>query len=104
MPCYPALALLIGSAMVNEGKSIRVATRIFSALSFIAGFTAIGILIFARHVPTPEDTTAARSRHASACTLSLGHMEDLTLHSFSYLRAPLAIPAFAFILGAIGTI
>jgi hypothetical protein len=39
MPCYPALALLIGSAMVNEGKLIRVGKRAFSVLSFIAGFT-----------------------------------------------------------------
>jgi hypothetical protein len=104
MPCYPALALLIGSAMVNEGKLIRVGTRVFSVLSFIAGFTAIGILIFVRHVPTLGDITAALSRHPSAYTLSLGHMEYLTLDSFSYLRAPLAIAAFAFILGGIETI
>ncbi len=33
----------------------------------------------------------------------LGHMEDLTIKSFAYLRLPLALAAGSFLLGAIGT-
>ncbi|HEX6546321.1 MAG TPA: glycosyltransferase family 39 protein, partial [Bryobacteraceae bacterium] len=35
-------------------------------------------------------------------TLSLGHMEDLTLDSFAYLRLPLFVAGIAFVIGAIG--
>ena len=34
---------------------------------------------------------------------SLGHMEDLTLQSFAYLRLPLLLAAIAFLIGAVGT-
>ena len=37
---------------------------------------------------------------SQAYTLSLGHMEDLTLASFAYLRVPLAMAAIAFLAGA----
>ena len=57
-----------------------------------------------RHVPTPGDISQALSSHPSAYTLSLGHMEDLTLKSFAYLRVPLALAAVAFLIGAIGTL
>jgi hypothetical protein len=35
---------------------------------------------------------------------SLGHMADLTLASFAYLRVPLFIAAVAFLIGALGTL
>jgi len=37
-------------------------------------------------------------------TLSLGHMEDLTLPSFAYLRAPLLLASLACLVGALGTL
>ena len=40
--------------------------------------------------------------HPNAYKLSLGHMEDLTLNSFAYLRMPLLIAGASFIVGAIG--
>jgi len=56
-----------------------------------------------RHVPTAGDIFSALIAHPSAYTLSLGHMEDLTLQSFAYLRAPLMLAAVALLIGAIGT-
>jgi 4-amino-4-deoxy-L-arabinose transferase-like glycosyltransferase len=103
MPCYPALALLLGSAMAAEGKWIRRGTWALTALSCIAAMAAFAILFAVRHVPTPGDITAALTSHPKVYSLSLGHMEDLTLDSFAYLRVPLAIAAFAFLLGAIFT-
>ena len=103
MPCYPALALLLGSAMAAEGKWIRRGTWMLTALCSAAAIAAIGILFTVRHLPTPGDISAALSSHPKSYTLSLGHMEDLTLDSFSYLRVPLGIAGAAFLFGAIGT-
>ncbi len=104
MPCYPALALLLGSAMAVGGSRIRWGTRALTVITAIAAIAAIAILIAVRHVPTPGDITAALSKHPTAYKLSLGHMEDLTLNSFAYLRFPLALAAIAFLVGAVGTL
>ena len=56
-----------------------------------------------RDLPTPGDISSAVSQNPDAYTLSLGHMEDLTIRSFAYLRAPLLVAAIAFLIGAIGT-
>jgi 4-amino-4-deoxy-L-arabinose transferase-like glycosyltransferase len=104
MPCYPALALLVGSAIAAEGVWIRRGTRLLAAISAIACLAAAAILIAVRHVPTPGDITAALTSHPSVYSLSLGHMEDLTLDSFAYLRGPLAIACAAFLVGTIGTL
>ena len=55
------------------------------------------------NLPTPGDISAALSAHPGAYTLSLGHMEDLTIASFAYLRLPLLLAAVAFLVGAVGT-
>jgi len=99
MPCYPALALLLGSAMAEGGAWIRRGTRALSVISGIAFLAAVAILIAVRHVPRPGDISAALSSHPQVYSLSMGHMEDLTLNSFAYLRAPLAIAACAFLVG-----
>jgi hypothetical protein len=104
MPCYPALALLLGSAMAAGGNRIRWGTRALTIITAFAAVIAIGILVAVRHVPTPGDITEALSKHPTAYKLSLGHMEDLTLSSFAYLRLPLAMAAGAFLVGAIGTL
>jgi Dolichyl-phosphate-mannose-protein mannosyltransferase len=104
MPIYPALALLLGSAMAAGGSRIRWGTHALTILTALAGFTAIAILVYIRHVPTPGDITAALSKHPTAYKLSLGHMEDLTISSFAYLRFPLGLAAVAFLIGAVGTL
>jgi hypothetical protein len=104
MPCYPALALLIGSAIAMESRIIRLGTRFLTVICSIAALAAIAILVAVRHVPTPGDISQALSSNPQAYTLSLGHMEDLTIKSFAYLRLPLALAAAAFLIGAIGTL
>src|SRR5262249_46729814 len=44
----------------------------------------------------------ALHQNPNAYTLSLGHIGDLTLQSFAYLRGPLILAALAFALGAAG--
>jgi 4-amino-4-deoxy-L-arabinose transferase-like glycosyltransferase len=104
MPCYPALALLLGSAIAADNSWVRAGTRVLSLVSGLAACAALAILFAVRHVPAPGDISAALTSHPKVYSLSLGHMEDLTLDSFAYLRAPLAIAAVAFLIGAVGTI
>ena len=104
MPCYPALALLLGSAMAAGGPWIRRGSRVLAAVSALAALACAAILVAVRNVPSPGDISQALSQHPSAYTLSLGHMEDLTLESFAYLRLPLALAAIAFLIGAAGNL
>jgi 4-amino-4-deoxy-L-arabinose transferase-like glycosyltransferase len=102
MPCYPALALLIGSAMAAETPWIRRGSRVLGAIAGVAALACIAIAFHVRSVPTPGDISIALSRNPSAYTLSLGHMLDLTLDSFAYLRFPLYLAGAAFLIGALG--
>ena len=102
MPCYPALALLLGLAMATGGAWIKRGTRVLAVVSACAALAVISILVLVRNVPAPGDIASALSHHPSVYTLSLGHMEDLTLQSFAYLRLPLAVAAVAFCIGAVG--
>ncbi len=101
MPCYPALALLLGCAMATGGVWVRRGTVFLSVLSGCAAVVALAILFLVRGFAAPGDIAGALSQHPEAYTLSLGHMEDLTLQSFAYLRLPLAVAAAAFLVGAL---
>jgi 4-amino-4-deoxy-L-arabinose transferase-like glycosyltransferase len=103
MPCYPAFALLLGAAIAAGGKWIRRGTRVLSVVTGCAALIAIVLVVLVRNVPTPGDIASALSEHPNAYTLSLGHIEDLTLRSLAYLRLPLLVAAVAFLIGALGT-
>jgi hypothetical protein len=62
----------------------------------------VTILWQVRAVPTPGDISNALTQNPEAYTLSLGHMGDLTLDSFAYLRMPLVLAGIAFAIGAVG--
>jgi hypothetical protein len=107
MPCYPALALLTGSALATGGKWVRYGTRASAAIACVTFAVVLFILIKVRGIPTPGDIATALAINPdiyAAYTLSLGHMGDLTLRSFAYLRLPLAVAAIALLLGTVGAI
>jgi 4-amino-4-deoxy-L-arabinose transferase-like glycosyltransferase len=104
MPCYPALALLLGCAMAAEGVWIRRGTRILSAIAGTAALVAIGILFYVRNVSVSGDISQALTSHPAVYSLALGHIEDLTMSSFAYLRFPLFVAAIAFLIGLLGTL
>jgi 4-amino-4-deoxy-L-arabinose transferase-like glycosyltransferase len=104
MPCYPALALLLGSAMAADGAWVRRGTRAIAAIAGCAAAALIAILVMVRNIPAPGDISMALSQRPGTYTLSLSHMEDLTLASFAYLRLPLAMAAAAFLVGVLGTV
>ncbi len=96
MPIYPALALLIGSTLASGVRWLRAGTWVLLSWSALL-FVALGGL-FARvwNMPSPGDISQALSQHPELYTLSLGHMGDLNLNSFAYLKLPLAVAALAF--------
>jgi 4-amino-4-deoxy-L-arabinose transferase-like glycosyltransferase len=103
MPAYPAFAILIGSAMAESKErawrwGVR-STAVVAGLSFVA---ITGILWASRGYATPGDIAQALSSHPENYTLSLGHMGDLTIRSFAYLRVPLAVAGVAMLVGAMG--
>jgi 4-amino-4-deoxy-L-arabinose transferase-like glycosyltransferase len=104
MPCYPALALLLGCAMAAEDVWIRRGTRILSAIAGTAALVAIGILFYVRNVSVSGDISQALTSHPAVYSLALGHIEDLTMSSFAYLRFPLFVAAIAFLIGSLGTL
>jgi 4-amino-4-deoxy-L-arabinose transferase-like glycosyltransferase len=103
MPCYPALALLLGSAMATESLWVGRGTRIVCAISGLAALVIIGILFYVHNISVSGDISKALTSHPAVYSLALGHIEDLTLFSFAYLRLPLLVACIAFVVGAIGT-
>lgn len=99
MPMYPALALLLGCAMDREGKLVATGTRILAVISAGAALVIAAVLFAVRHVPATGDISNALQQHPESYTLSLGHLGDLTLQSFAYLRAPLMLAGVAFLVG-----
>lgn len=105
MPCYPALALLAGSAMAGGGRLLRYGTWAVGAVAALAAAATGALLWMVRGVATPGDIATALNTNPdanAAYTLALGHMADLTLNSFAYLRVPLALAGLAFAVGAVG--
>ena len=104
MPCYPALALLLGAAMAEETIWVRRGTRVLAALAATMALIAFVLYFRVRNIPAPGDISVALSRHPKAYSLSLGHMEDLTVSSLAYLKGPLLLAGLSFLVGAVGTI
>jgi 4-amino-4-deoxy-L-arabinose transferase-like glycosyltransferase len=107
MPAYPAMALLLGCAMasVNVGANswLKRGDAILLLICTLASGAVIFILSRVWRMPSPGDISQALTQHlAASYTLSLGHMGDLTLESFAYLRTPLILALFAFLVGVFG--
>lgn len=103
MPCYPALALLVGSAL-TEKRAAAWARRGSAALAVVAGLATLAIcfiLIRVWSLPAPGDISRALTQNPDAYTLSLGHLGDLTMASFAYLRTPLILAGMAFTIGMV---
>jgi 4-amino-4-deoxy-L-arabinose transferase-like glycosyltransferase len=120
MPCYPAFALLAGAALGGEADGrareeapagaalgggarrwIAAGYGVLAALGCAAAAAAGVILYLVRGITPVGDISNALSQNPSEYTLSLGHMLDLTLASFAYLRAPLALAGLALGAGAL---
>ena len=105
MPCYPALALLLGCAMTEERAALwrRRGEVVLAAVAALAVLAVGFVLSQAWNLPAPGDISQALTQHPENYTLSLGHMGDLTLASFAYLKAPLILAGVAFLIGAVAS-
>jgi hypothetical protein len=102
LPIYPALAMLLGSDLATREGYPRVA-RLVLASVLGAGLCAIAfLLVWTAKFPTPGDISVALTQNPDLYTLSLGHMSDLTLRAFAYLRAPLVLAGFGLLIGVVG--
>src|SRR5580693_3844123 len=59
MPCYPALALLTGSAMAAGGSWIRWGTRVMCVVLICCAIAAGTLCFLVRDLPAPGDISAA---------------------------------------------
>ncbi len=100
MPAYPAFALLLGLVVAQaQGWTARL-SRVVSIVAAVACVAAAGLLAAVWRTPAPGDISRSLTQNPELYTLSLGHMGDLTLASFAYLKLPLAVAALAFAIGA----
>jgi 4-amino-4-deoxy-L-arabinose transferase-like glycosyltransferase len=102
MPCYPAFAILIGSAMASDSRWVGWGTKAAAAFAAVAACVLALLFWSTRNVPTPGDISVALNQNPDVYTLSMGHVFDLTFKAFAYLRVPLALAAAATIAGALG--
>jgi len=102
MPIYPALALLLGSSVASQEKRSRVGTWILQAVSAVLCLALAIVLLKVWRLPATGDISQALTQHPEMYTLSMGHMGDLTLNAFAYLKLPLAVAIVAFAVVALG--
>ena len=74
----------------------RGSRRVIAALAAVGDR---GDPVDGRGLPAPGDIASALTQNPDVYTLSLGHMTDLTLQAFAYLRLPLAVAGVAFVVG-----
>jgi 4-amino-4-deoxy-L-arabinose transferase-like glycosyltransferase len=104
MPSYAAFALLIGSALTEDRAKnwIRGGMIVLASIVTIAGGVIVFLLSRVWNLPTPGDISNALTvQSVDNYTLSLGHMGDLTIPAFAYLRLPLMMAGGAFMIGAV---
>src|SRR5262249_11542721 len=103
VPIYPALALLLGSAMSERSAWLRRGNVVLAAVCALASIVITVVLWNVWTLPTPGDISVALTEHPELFTLSWGNMADLTLRAFAYLKLPLALAGIAALIGVIGT-
>jgi hypothetical protein len=104
LPIYPALAMLLATDLATRERYPRAARIVLASILSLSLCAILFLLIYNAHTPTPGDISSALTQNPDMYTLSLGHMSDLTLHSFAYLRLPLIVAACALVIGIAATL
>ena len=101
MPIYPALAILAGDAIEQKGFP-RWSTGTLAAI-FLVLFAALGgVFALVAGVAPKGELAQALTQNPEMYTFSLGHLTDLTLPAFAFLKLPLGVATAAFGLAAAG--
>jgi len=101
VPAYPAFAMLLGYGLARGGRWVEAGAKLLAAVWLAAAAALIAVFIAVWDLPAPKDISEALRPNPELYTLSLGHMADLTLPSFAYLRTPVLLAAAAFLAGAV---
>lgn len=102
LPIYPALAMLLGAQLAGRERYAAAARWVLCGL-FAVLFAVLCFLLWTtRGLPATGDISQALANNPEMYTFSLGHLTDLRVPAFAYLRLPLAIAAGAVLVGAVG--
>jgi 4-amino-4-deoxy-L-arabinose transferase-like glycosyltransferase len=104
LPIYPALAMLLADHLASRETYPKPARVVLGSVLGLSLGAIVFLLAYTAKVPTPGDISAALTQNPELYTLSLGHMGDLTLKSFAYLRAPLVVAGIALAIGLVGLV
>jgi hypothetical protein len=99
LPIYPAVSMLIANALAERGGTLRTSRILLVGVFSVGLGCGLWILTMTAKMPTPGDISFALAQHPDLYTLSLGHVGDLTIRSFAYLRGPLVLACLAMALG-----
>jgi len=112
MPSYPALALLIGSAVRKAETSWGEARRRRLLIGAEAALAVLGVAVFVagaaaffmtRGTVVEGDISTTLTRNPEAYALSLGHVLDLTPQTLAALAVPVVGTALVFLLGTVAS-
>ncbi|QNI38346.1 glycosyltransferase family 39 protein [Edaphobacter sp. 4G125] len=102
LPIYPALAMLLGSQLATRERYPKFARIALGSVLAFCLAAVVFLLGYTAKLPTPGDISVALTQNPNLYTLSLGHMSDLTLRAFAYLRLPLVLAGCALLIGVVG--
>src|ERR1035441_9214750 len=63
MPAYPAMALLLGSAIASDGPLLKYGTKAIAAVTTLAAVAVAAILWMVRGMAAPGDISSALSQN-----------------------------------------
>ena len=104
MPIYPALALLIGSALATDSRWIRFGSRALFVIATALFLVLATVFALVWRLPAIGDISKALVQNPDVYTLSMGHILDLRLGAFAYLKLPLAMAVVAFGLASLSLV
>jgi 4-amino-4-deoxy-L-arabinose transferase-like glycosyltransferase len=104
LPIYPALAMLLGGHLATRERYPRAARVVLAGVLGLCLAVVVFLLAWTAKLPTPGDISTALTQNPELYTLSMGHMSDLTLRAFAYLRAPLVVAGCALLIGVVGLV
>ncbi|MCU1223750.1 MAG: glycosyl transferase, family 39 [Edaphobacter sp.] len=102
LPIYPALAMLLGADLAGRERYPKAARIVLTSVLGACLGAIVFLLAWTAKYPTPGDISVALTQNPDLYTLSLGHMGDLTLRAFAYLRWPLVLAGCGLLVGVAG--